>query len=79
MAHIPMGYRQLAGSERRVRKGARREGPADAKEVVLVSIYLRRRADAPPLPSQEHFAATPLGRREPLSRAELAETSRRIA
>jgi kumamolisin len=73
MAEIPSGYRQLAGSERRVRKGAKRVGPADPEEMLLISIYLRRRAEAPPLPSQEHFAATPLGGRERLSRAELAE------
>jgi kumamolisin len=73
MAEIPSGYRQLAGSERRVRKGAKRVGPAAPEEILLVSIYLRRRAEAPPLPSQEHFAATPLGGRERLSRAELAK------
>ena len=46
MAEIPTGYRQLAGSERKVRTGAKRVGPADPKETVLVSIYLRRRTDA---------------------------------
>jgi kumamolisin len=73
MAEIPSGFRQLAGSERRVRKGAKRVGPADPKEMLVISIYLRRRAEAPPLSSQEHFAATPLGARKHLSRAELAE------
>src|SRR5271154_6238542 len=73
MAEIPSGYRQLAGSERKVRKGAKRVGPADPKETLSVSIYLRRRADAPPLPTQEHFVATPLSQRQPLSRAELGE------
>jgi hypothetical protein len=39
---IPEGYRRLEGSERRVRKGAWRLGPADPKEPVLVSMYVRR-------------------------------------
>jgi kumamolisin len=73
MAEIPIGYRQLAGSERKVRKGAKRVGPADPNETLSVSIYLRRRADSPPLPTQEHFAATPLSQRQPISRAELGE------
>jgi len=73
MAEIPMGYRQLAGSERRVRKGAELVGPADPEETLVVSIYLRQRGDAPSLPNQKHFAATPLARRESLSRAEVAK------
>jgi hypothetical protein len=48
MAEIPIGYRQLAGSERKARKGAKRVVPADPKETVLISIYLRRRTDAVP-------------------------------
>jgi kumamolisin len=72
MAEIPTGYRQLTGSERRVRKGAKRVGPADPKETVLISIYVRRRHDATALPDQDHFTATSLGQRELLSRADLA-------
>jgi kumamolisin len=74
MAEIPNGYRQLAGSERRVRKGAMRVGPADPEESLLVSIYLRPRPGAPSLPDQAYFAATPLGHRDRLSRAQLAES-----
>jgi kumamolisin len=49
-------------------------GPADPEETLLVSIYVRRRTDAPSLLSQKHFASTPLGEREPVSRAELARS-----
>ncbi len=73
MAEIPTGYRQLAGSERKARKGAKRVGPADPNERVLISIYLRRRTDAVPLPGQDDFVSTPLGQRGLLSRAELAQ------
>jgi kumamolisin len=74
MANIPMGYQELEVSKRRVRKGAERVGPADPKEKLLVSIYVRRRPGAPSLPSQKHFAATQPGHREILSRAEFAKT-----
>jgi kumamolisin len=72
MAEIPSGYRKLAGSERKVRKGATRVGPADPSETLLISIYVRRRPGAPALPAQSDFAATPPGQRKPLSRADLA-------
>ncbi len=72
MANISMDYRKIEGSERRVRKGARRVGPADPEERLLVSIYVRRRTDAPALPNQRHFAETPAHRREPLTRGDLA-------
>jgi kumamolisin len=74
MANIPIGYQELEGSRRRVRKGAERVGPADPKEKLLISIYVRRQPGAPSLPSQKHFAATQPGHRETLSRAELART-----
>lgn len=69
---IPENYRPLKGSERRPRRGALRVGPADPSESVLISIYVRPRPGAPPLPNQDYYAATPVGRRERLSRAELA-------
>ncbi len=71
MAEIPGGYRRLPGSERKVRKGATRVGPADPGETLVISIYLRRRPGAPSLPGQDDFAATPPGQRKPLSRDEL--------
>jgi kumamolisin len=50
MAQIPKGYQRLEKSERRPRQGARRVGPADPKENLSVTIRVRRRPDAPPLP-----------------------------
>jgi kumamolisin len=73
MPESPIGYRQLAGSERKVRKGATLAGPADPQEILTISIYLRRRPDAAPLPGQADFAATPPGGRKLMSRAELAQ------
>lgn len=70
---VPAGYRRLEGSERKARKGARRLGPADPKEPLLVSVYVRRRPDAPPLPDQAHWAVTPPGRRTFLTREEFAQ------
>jgi kumamolisin len=72
MAGAPTGYRPLAGSERKARKGTTRKAAADPEETVVVSIYVRQRTGAPPLPTQDDFAATRLGKRELLSRAELA-------
>jgi subtilase family serine protease len=66
------GFRELVGSTRRVRKGASRVGPADPNETILVSIYLRRPPQAPPLHDQHYYSKHPVGRREHLSRAELA-------
>src|SRR5579863_413742 len=72
MAGAPSGYRQLAGSERKPRKSVIRKAAADPEESVVVSIYVRQRNGAPPLPTQGDLAATRLGKRELLSRAELA-------
>jgi hypothetical protein len=41
------GFRELAGSARRVHKGASRTGAADPNETIEVSIYLRRPTNAP--------------------------------
>lgn len=67
MAQIPQGYQRLEKSERRPRHGAHKVGPADPKEVLSVTIRVRRRPDAPALPdpsseqhrviSHEEFAA----------------------
>lgn len=73
MPEIPAGYRQLAGSERRVRKGATRVGPSDPAETVLVSLYVRRQPGAPPLPTLDSYTAKNLGQRVNLSRSEFAE------
>jgi len=69
---IPENYRPLKGSERRPRRGAVRVRPADPSETVLISIYVRPRLGAPPLPNQDYYATTPVGQRERQSRTELA-------
>jgi pro-kumamolisin-like protein len=66
MAAPPTGYVQIDGSSRVPLPGAIRVGPAEPAEDLLVSVRVRRRADAPPLPgpsggtrlSREEFAAT---------------------
>jgi Pro-kumamolisin, activation domain/FG-GAP-like repeat len=71
MAEPPAGYARIEGSSRAVVPGARRVGPAEPTQPLSVSIRLRRRPDAPPLPdparvataagaimTREQFAAT---------------------
>src|SRR5262249_61651419 len=70
MAKIPEGYRRIEGSERRAAPGARLVGPADPREVLSVSIRVRRKPEAPRLPDQAYWAATPVGQRKFLSRQE---------
>jgi kumamolisin len=55
MAQIPADYRPLEGSERKLRVGARRTGAADPNEILTVSIRIRRRPNAPPLPPIEAY------------------------
>jgi subtilase family serine protease len=45
---------------------------ADPDETLTVSVYVRRRPDAPPLTGHEHWMATPPGRRSFLTREEMA-------
>jgi Pro-kumamolisin, activation domain len=66
--NVPEGYRELPGSRRTARAGARRIGDADPAEPAAVTITLRRRPGAPPLPDP---AAGGSGG-EPLSREEFA-------
>jgi kumamolisin len=73
MREIPAGSRRLEKSERHSAHGARRVGPADPAEILTVSIRVRRRPDAPPLPDPAVLAATLLGQRQYLSREEFAE------
>jgi Pro-kumamolisin, activation domain len=72
MPEIPGGYQRLEKSERHAAFGARRVGPANPAETLTVSIRVRRRPDAPPLPDPAALAATPLGQRQYLSREEFA-------
>ena len=69
---IPAHYRPIAGSERRPSPAAVRQGPADANEVLQVTITLRRRPDGPPAPDFDAVGAVPLAQRRPLSRDEFA-------
>ena len=57
-------FHELAGSARRVRRGASRVGPADTKEIIEVSIYVRRPPNAPPLHDLKYYAARPLEPKE---------------
>jgi len=70
--NVPAGYQPLANSARRARRAAASVGPADPDEQLTVSVVVRRRAEAPPLLSHEHWMATPPGRRAFLSRDEFA-------
>jgi hypothetical protein len=72
MPEIPEAYRRLEKSERHAAPSARRVGPANPAETLTVSIRVRRRPDAPPLPDPAVLAATPLGQRQYLSREEFA-------
>ncbi|MFK4440567.1 hypothetical protein ABH944_000567 [Caballeronia udeis] len=71
---VPANYNVLQGSARRARRGVTIAGPADPDEKLSVSVVVRRRADAPPLWDQDHWAKTPPGRRKFLSRPEFART-----
>ena len=63
MAQVPADYRRLPGSERRPAEGTKLLGPADPAEEFSVTVRVRRRPGAPPLPDHEHWMATPPGRR----------------
>ncbi len=63
----------LAGSTRRIRKGASRAAAADPNETLHLSIYLRRPPNAPPLLDQQDFAARPLAPHRRLTRQQLAD------
>lgn len=63
---IPADYRQLEGSERHPSPGARLIGSADPQERVGVTIVVRRRPDAEPVPDFDHFVRTPPAERRRL-------------
>jgi kumamolisin len=71
MSAIPADYQRLEASERKAVRGARIVGPADPKEVLSVSIRVRRRPDAPALPDATQLAA-PAGARKFVSREDFA-------
>jgi kumamolisin len=69
---IPADYRAVPNSEHRLRRNASSVGLSDPDEQMSVSIVVRRRADAPPLLSQDHWIKTPPGQRNFLSREDFA-------
>ncbi len=72
MATTPRNHRRLPGSERRPTPGARLLGPADDNEAFTVTIVLRRRPDAQPIPGAAWFLHTPPAERPRLSESEFA-------
>jgi len=64
---IPVNYVRLEGSERHLAPEAHLLGPADLTETLSVSIRVRRRPDALPLPDLQSRAAMPPGQRKFLS------------
>lgn len=69
---VPPNHIEVAGTERKVRVGAKRTAAADPKEELTVSIRVRRRPEAPPLPDLGDLAATPRGEKRYLSREDFA-------
>src|SRR5580658_9393159 len=61
---IPKNYQRLDNSTRHTMPNAKRVGTSDPDEVISVTFTVRRRPDAPELPSQEHWANTPPGERK---------------
>ena len=71
--NVPAGFTRLAGSERAAAPGAVRTGPADPGETLSVTILVRRRPDAPPLPDPGAADVSAAGTYEPaMSREQFA-------
>jgi len=66
-------HRPLAGSERRPAEGAIRQGPIAADEEIGVSVRLRRRPDAGPLPDLDALRDRKPGSPAPVNREDFAE------
>ena len=64
----------VAGTERPAPSDARRVGPADAGEQLTVSVEVRQRPDAPPLPDLAVLGAQRPGERPKIDRAALAKS-----
>jgi hypothetical protein len=73
MSDVPAGYARLEKSERHAARSAKRVRAADANEVFSVSVRVRRRPDAPPLPDMNHWAATPVHARQYIARDQFAD------
>lgn len=61
---------RMEGTERRHAAGARRVGPADPAEKIVVIVITRQRPDMPEPPGIEHWAATPHSERRYLTNEE---------
>ena len=72
MSETPSGYARLEKSERHRPPNATLVGPADANEKVSVSVRIRRKAGAAPLPDMDYYAATPPAERKYMTHAEFA-------
>jgi kumamolisin len=70
MAQIPSTHLPIESTERKPVPGAKRIGPADAAEKLTVSIRVRRRQDAPPVPGLKDYG--PNVPRQRFSREEFA-------
>jgi len=70
----PADYRGLKTSNNQQPAAAKRLGPSDPKRSVAISIGLRRRSGAPPLPSLEDLAKQPFSKRPYCSREDFATT-----
>ncbi len=71
---LPKDFSPIVGSERRPPRTGKRTGPADPDESGTISIYVRRRPDAPKMPEIADWAKRPGSRPKHISRAELAAT-----
>src|ERR1700733_14081497 len=71
---LPAGYVRLEGSERRPLPGARRIGAANPDETFTVTVRVRRRPGAPPVPDHAHWMSTPPGRRKFITHDEFSRT-----
>jgi hypothetical protein len=72
MSEIPEGYARLEKSERKAAHNTHAGRPADPNEPLTVSVRVRRRSDAPPLPDLNYWASTPAGRRQYIPREQFA-------
>jgi hypothetical protein len=73
VTELPPGY-ESSRSERRPRPRARLIGPADSNQRSNVTVRVRRRPGAPPLPDHDYWVATPPGKRRFLTAEEFAAT-----
>lgn len=69
---VSADYIHLKGSNRRASCSARVIGPVNAEERISITVVLRRKIDAEPLPDFEYFSKTPPRDRPVLSRTEFA-------